>query len=380
MDEKILKWIADYSVGSIGKEDWLCLKRWVEEKPEHKVIFEDYLRVYRNAHEIGFMEKMDPERSWRALERKRRRRHRIMMVRWMVAASIVFSGAVCMWLLLAKNGSRENIPVAKALPGKAAVKLFMADGRSVTLSKEQSIDLIEKDGTKIRKDTAKSLVYGTENIVGKSVLHTLEVPVGGEFELALADGSRVWLNSTTKFRYPTYFTGKTREVFVEGEAFFSVAKNADSPFIVHAGGVQVKVLGTEFNLSAYPGENTVTTLAKGEVEVVGESDKVSLQPGEQAIWNNGLKSIEVHTVDVSIYSSWIKGVFEFENIPLLAITRQLSRWYGVTFRFEDSSLAERRFTGGIKKYMPLIQSLEIIEKTTNVVCEITDEDIIVRSR
>jgi len=100
-----------------------------------------------------------------------------------------------------------------------------------------------------------------------------------------------------------------------------VKKNADCPFIVHTGGVRVKVLGTEFNLSAYPGEKTVTTLARGKVEVAGESDKVSLQPGEQAIWNNGLKNIEVKTVDVSLYSSWIKGVFEFENISLQAITR-----------------------------------------------------------
>lgn len=380
MDENILKWIADYSEGSIGKEDRLRLKRWVDEKPEHKVIFDDYLRVYRNAHEIGFMEKMDSERSWRALERKLRRGHRMMVVRWMVAASVVFGGAVSGWLLLAKNGGRENVPVAEAIPGKAAVKLFMADGKSVTLSENQSFDLIEKDGTEIRKDTAKGLVYGAEKIVEKSVLHTLDVPVGGEFELILADGSRVWLNSMTKFRYPTQFTGKTREVFVEGEAFFSVAKNADSPFIVHTGGVRVKVLGTEFNLSAYPGEKTVTTLAKGKVEVAGESDKVSLQPGEQAIWNNGLKNIEVKTVDVSLYSSWIKGVFEFENISLQAITRQLSRWYGVTFQFEDCGCAERCFTGGIKKYVPLIQSLEIIEKTTNVVFKITGRNIIVRSR
>lgn len=216
MDENILKWIADYSEGSIGKEDRLRLKRWVEEKPEHKVIFDDYLRVYRNAHEIGFMEKMDSERSWRALERKLRRGHRMMVVRWMVAASVVFGGAVGGWLLLAKNGGRENVPVVEAIPGKAAVKLFMADGKSVTLSENQSLDLIEKDGTEIRKDTAKGLVYGTENIAEKSVLHTLDVPVGGEFELTLADGSRVWLNSMTKFRYPTHFTGKTREVFVEG--------------------------------------------------------------------------------------------------------------------------------------------------------------------
>ncbi|WP_018338829.1 FecR family protein [Butyricimonas synergistica] len=380
MDENILKWIADYSEGSIGEEDWLRLKRWVEEKPEHRVIFDDYLRVYRNAHEIGFMEKMDAERSWRALERKLRRGHRMMVVRWMVAASVVFGGAVGGWLLLAKNGARENVPVAEAIPGKAAVKLFMADGKSVTLSENQSLDLIEKDGTEIRKDTAKGLVYGAENVVEKSVLHTLDVPVGGEFELTLADGSRVWLNSMTKFRYPTHFTGTTREVFVEGEAFFSVKKDADRPFIVHTGGVRVKVLGTEFNLSAYPGEKTVTTLAAGKVEVAGESDKVSLQPGEQAIWNNDLKNIEVKAVDAALYSSWIKGVFEFENISLLAITRQLSRWYGVTFQFEDCSCAERCFTGGIKKYVPLIQSLEIIEKTTNVVFKITGKNIIVRSR
>ncbi|AZS28130.1 FecR family protein [Butyricimonas faecalis] len=107
--------------------------------------------------------------------------------------------------------------------------------------------------------------------------------------------------------------------------------------------------------------------------------KVYLKPGEQAICGKGARFIEVKEVDVSLFTSWIKGVFEFENMSLLAISRQLSRWYGVSFQFEDESCAERRFTGGIKKYVPLNQSLDILEKTTNVVFKVSGRHVFVKS-
>lgn len=380
MDEIIYRWIADYSLGVIEKEDFERLKAWIEASPSHRVLFEQTLRLYKEGREIGFLSAMDEECSWKSLERKLGRRHRLTWTRWIVAASILLAGVVGGGILLLPEWENDSsVQVFSEIPGKATVILRMADGKSVSLKENKTIGLVEKDGTEIHKDTMNRLVYAASNTEKKSVLHTLEVPVGGEFDMVLADGTRVWLNSATKLRYPTRFTGKNREVYVEGEAFFSVCKDSAHPFIVHAEGACVRVLGTEFNLSAYPGERTITTLAEGKVEVNDKVSKVYLKPGEQAICGKGARFIEVKEVDVSLFTSWIKGVFEFENMSLLAISRQLSRWYGVSFQFEDESCAEWRFTGGIKKYVPLNQSLDILEKTTNVVFKVSGRHVFVKS-
>ena len=380
MQENIHQWIADYTEGSISREDFKRLEAWSGQTPENKAIFEDCLRVYREAHGIGFMDRMDRERSWKVLERKLKRRDRVRMIRVIAAASILLAVMIGTWLLLPVKQKTTVIPVAEVIPGNASVILHMADGKSVNLKNEEVLGLVEKDGTEITKDTASTLVYHVNGKVTKSVLHTVEVPVGGEFDLTLADGTRVWLNSDTKFRFPTYFSGETREVYVEGEAYFAVSKDAEHPFIVHTGGARVKVLGTEFNLCAYPEERGVTTLAKGKVEVADGTCKVCLQPGEQAIYNKSVNNIEVRKVDVTLYSSWLKGVFEFENMSLREIGKQLSRWYGVIFEFDDVGTGDRRFTGGIKKYIPLYQSLDILEKTTNVMFRIKDNVIQVQSK
>ena len=380
MEENIHQWIADYTEGSISREDFRKLKAWIGENPGHKAVFEDYLRLYRESREVGFIDRMDAGASWKALERKLERRGRKKITRLCVAASILFALVAGSWLLRSTGKEKKVMTVAETIPGKASIILHMADGKSVNLSDEKVLGMVEKDGTEISKDTSSALVYRANAEVTKSVLHAVEVPVGGEFDLTLSDGTRVWLNSDTKFRFPTHFSGETREVYVEGEAYFVVSKNAERPFIVHTNEAQVKVLGTEFNLSAYPGERVVTTLAKGKVEVGDGTNKVNLHPGEQAICNKSVNNIEVRAVDVSLYSSWLKGVFEFENLSLREIAKQLSRWYGVVFEFDDAGIGDRRFTGGIKKYIPLYQSLDILEKTTNVVFKIKDNVILVQSK
>ena len=200
MQENIHQWIADYTEGSISREDFKRLEAWSGQTPENKAIFEDCLRVYREAHGIGFMDRMDRERSWKVLERKLKRRDRVRMIRVIAAASILLAVMIGTWLLLPVKQKTTVIPVAEVIPGNASVILHMADGKSVNLKNEEVLGLVEKDGTEITKDTASTLVYHVNGKVTKSVLHTVEVPVGGEFDLTLADGTRVWLNSDTKLK------------------------------------------------------------------------------------------------------------------------------------------------------------------------------------
>lgn len=187
-------------------------------------------------------------------------------------------------------------------------------------------------------------------------MHTVDVPRGGEYVVALSDGTRVMLGSDTRLRYPSHFEGDTRQVWLEGEAWFEVAHDATHKFIVHTPDVAIAVLGTHFNVSTY--HATMATLVKGSIEVGG----VILHPGMQAVAKDG--AVAVRQVNTNNYTSWTTGTFEFENMQLGEICERLGRWYNVDFQFADPALAVRRFTGGTWKYVPLNDFLLNIERSS----------------
>ena len=183
----------------------------------------------------------------------------------------------------------------------------------------------------------------------------------------LADGTRVWLNSSSQLTFPTRFTGMAREVTVKGEVYFEVQRDEDKPFIVWINDVSVRVLGTKFCVSAYPeNEGIVTTLVQGAVQVTSGDNQVVLKPGYQAVVDQNSGAIKQRAVELSLYTSWVQGVFEYENMKLNDIMVQLARWYDVQFTFSAPEYKERRFTGVVRKYEDLNDVLDMIEKTTNV--------------
>jgi ferric-dicitrate binding protein FerR (iron transport regulator) len=183
----------------------------------------------------------------------------------------------------------------------------------------------------------------------------------------LADGTKVWLNSDTRLRFPLPFAGHAREVYLEGEAYFEVQRDEDRPFTVRTNLGTVRVLGTTFNISSYPdNHDIVTTLVTGSVEVTVAEGFIRLVPGMQASWKEGHEQFDVHEVDASCYTSWIKGIFEFEDTSLRDILNYLARWYNVSFEFAGKEVADLRFTGGAKKYRPLEEFLRVIERSCEV--------------
>ncbi len=189
----------------------------------------------------------------------------------------------------------------------------------------------------------------------------VEVPYGQTSKLTLQDGTEVWLNSGTSLKYPTQFSGK-REVFLEGEAFFKVAKDKKRPFLVDTKKLQVKVLGTSFNLSAYEeDESNSLTLIEGKVELNKANGKflTEISPGEMALIEE--KVIRIKEVETSYYSSWIDGKLAFFDVPLAEIAKKLERSYNVKIHFENKQLENIRFTGTFLKYKPIEQILQAIK-------------------
>lgn len=384
MDEEILKWIADYCNGVLEERDYFRLQAWLQKDAGNRAFFDRHVALHQEVRTLYFLEQSDPEKAWQKMEKHfcRRSKTRTFVFRWAVAASLFLLIGSSLTLLISDEKEIPTHYYSEIVPpGATKATLFMADGKSINLEEGESLDFYEKDGTSFHTIEGKTLVYESAGRAQEQVYHTVKVPVSGEYNLQLADGTKVWLNSATELRYPTVFSGNHREVFVEGEAFFQVSKDISRPFIVHAANARVKVLGTEFNISAYPEDTQViATLSSGRIELSSGTEKVELLPDRQAILQKESRLITVQQVDASLYSAWIKGIFEFENLSLDRIAVQLARWYGVKFVFTDETLAQRYFTGGVKKYNSLRESLNYIEHTTNVHFEIVNTNVFVTSR
>ena len=176
---------------------------------------------------------------------------------------------------------------------------------------------------------------------GEPEMKTISTPRGKDYELVLSDGTVVLLNADSKITFPTRFTGNKRTVKLVGEAYFKVSKNKHCPFIVETGNLYTKVLGTEFNLKAYPHSDVNVTLIKGSVAVNAEGKEVMLKPGENAEYSEN-KDIEVTTVDTEGYIQWKDGYFYFDNVPLIDVVRDLGRWYNVNIEIRNNSLMSYR--------------------------------------
>ncbi len=210
----------------------------------------------------------------------------------------------------------------------------------------------------------------------KAYYNTIETPVGGKFQLNLADGSKVWLNSASSLRFPVRFTDDTREVELKGEAYFEVSEDIHKKFTVHSGNQSVEVLGTHFNINAYTDEPAITTtLIEGKVRVIELSTKESqiLKPGEQSRVDRNIKI--QRTIDTQTEVAWKDGYFYFENAPIETVMRQLGRWYGVTTRYEGQ-LPEHHFAGAISTNLTLLEVLGILEKS-NVHFRLEGKEVIV---
>jgi hypothetical protein len=265
---------------------------------------------------------------------------------------------------------QSTLPAHDALPGGNKALLTLADGSVIVLDSAKNGLLQSAGNTTIMKQEG-TLTYrsGTSAPLGEITYNTLSTPHGGQYHLELPDGSKVWLNAASSIRYPTVFNGNEREVELTGEAYFEIRKNHDKPFRVHFTSPStdgegregmIEVLGTHFNVNAYPDETVMkTTLLEGKVKVSSMvNDQWSmLQPGQQAAIHHA--RLTIHDVDTEEAVAWKNGLFYFDNVDIQAIMRQLARWYKVQVVFKGK-IPARRFAGQVSRSANLSQVLKIL--------------------
>jgi transmembrane sensor len=338
---------------------------------EERAIVESWYLLYRQDADLDLSEKELAEDLAEVEEqlpgRKAGRRLLPMPVRIAAAAAILIAISFGIFLNLKKGG--DNALAGKTnqetiLPGGNKAVLTLADGSRVILDNAQDGEIAQLQNMSIRKTAEGRIIYVIEDMKtaagAADSYNTIETPKGGQYEVQLPDGSRVWLNAASSLRYPVHFASGERKVELRGEAYFEVAHDKKKPFRVHSGGQTVEVLGTSFNVNAYEDEQSVnTTLLEGSVKVIaGNSGRIIL-PGQQS---RLFKSSAITVAEVNTESAiaWKNGYFKFDDTDLVSLMRQLSRWYDFDVVYEGKP-SDEVFIGQIRRDASLSNVLKIIE-------------------
>lgn len=344
----------------------------------------DFQSVENGAYETwrnSKVSKFDEEETWRHIEKKINSQEKQgpkiihLLKPWRsVAAAILLMVLGAESYFIFQDIKQEETSLV--LPGESLAYLQIDDQEKIDLSVQDT--LIHFQQVEAQVDSGQLVYSNTKTDQLRVETHTINVPSKGEYFVQLSDGTKVWMNSESTLKFKSKFTGKQRVVDLEGEAYFEVAKNPDKPFIVRTPNTFVKVLGTKFNVKAYANEDyTYTTLNEGKVKLIMDKKQQVLSPNEQVVFNKRTNEYETKVVDASIYSAWTNGRLVFKDERLEDILNSLSRWYGLSVFYKNTSQKEERFSISVNRYHEIQPLLNHIELTEGISLKINESALIV---
>ncbi|GAA4785335.1 FecR domain-containing protein [Olivibacter ginsenosidimutans] len=306
-----------------------------------------------------------------------------------IAASIslLLLGLLAYWYLPAPTlWIQSDIRAATAQqvkPGGNHAILKLADGKEISLTEAALGKLSESHGITATK-TADGLLTFQVNAsqstsLDKESYQTIRTPRGGQYQIVLPDGSHVWLNAQSSLRFPTDFSAQKREVSLSGEAYFAVAPDKQAvPFSVKTDKQAVQVLGTEFNVTAYPDEmaNNVC-LVNGAVVVMNGVQSTQLKPGQLASVNDAQQPIVVKTVDPTNYIAWKQGLFSFQEEHIYSLMKKIARWYNVEVDYQGN-MEGKVFSGTFSRFADVQDVLNVLQATGTIQLSLKERRIMVR--
>lgn len=404
LNDNIADLIIKHLQDTISADESQILEQWIAASEENRSKFnrivngdtlrEDLLlyidsdqrireRVYAKLPEVQDALIVTPKRNW---------------MRWVsVAAAVLIITGASVWLMRSKetqltNTPEQQVPMATTIPaGGNRATLTLADGTVIDLDKAGNGTIATEGKTKVTKTENGQLEYKSATGTRTSAItyNLLSTPRGGQYQLILPDGSKVWLNAASSIKYPTEFSGKERRVEVTGESYFEIVKNTEKPFKVTvlppSGGAgrggEIEVVGTHFNINAYGDEQPiVTTLIEGKIKIspidVVSKPSVSsdinnpkpktinyklLNPGEEAQISDKADIKVRKNVDTESAVAWMKGFFDFHNANIKTVMSQVSRWYNIDVQYK-SAVPAQTFEGNIDRNIPLNELLALLQQ------------------
>ncbi|WP_113652101.1 FecR family protein [Pedobacter namyangjuensis] len=292
--------------------------------------------------------------------------------KYAVAAVLFLSLGMTVFYTLRKDIISKPVAeqtVAKKIdvdPGSDKATLTLADGSTIVLDNTNTAEVFHKNGLIISKTKSGELIYKIENASSTkpNAYNTITTPKGGQYQVLLPDGTKVWLNAASSLKYPEVLGKTERMVTLTGEAYFEVAKDG-RPFYVNSKQQSVKVLGTHFNVNTYMDDNfSKTTLLEGSIALNTSKNSKIIKPGQQALIGvNSLIAID-KDVDVQNVVAWKNGLFVFDNAGLKSILNQLERWYDIKIDYSD--IPNKRYNGMVPRKAKLSEVLNMLELTGNI--------------
>lgn len=379
---KIAALIQRYVSGNATEEERNEVERWMAESEEHGVLMEKFRSDAFWQEQLAEHDIFDVEVAFKRFRKSKREKERRLLVYRVagVAAVLLVVLGVAVYSWIRKETGPENMAqlVEVLSPGSSRATLILAGGKEVHLNDSMHLEIKEQMAMiKVKGDEvyySEDAEYADSSDLQPSI-NKVVTSRGGEYKLILSDGTKVWLNADSRFEFPSKFVGQERCVYVEGEVYFEVAKDVSHPFVVTTKQAKVRVLGTSFNVRAYPDEIYRTTLLEGCVEVLYKKDVVKLQPHEQWILDEGVR--RVAPVNVRMAASWKNGSFAFDDEPLLNVFQELERWYDVHVFIANEEIREMKFTGIFPRYANMDKVLNIVELATGVSCKVSNRTIVI---
>ncbi|MDO5968751.1 FecR domain-containing protein [Flavivirga aquimarina] len=373
--KKIENLISKYLTNEVTSSELNYLSKWIED-PENERLFYSHVKTFYEVTTAMNVPNTDDIKK-NLLEKIKRDKNpfyndKVRRVMKYAAVLVIFLSIGYLY----HAGYFDN--KSKLIIPNESITLQLENGNTKVLNEDGSTKLVDAKGRLIGEQNGNQLVYTNDEVKETIVYNTLNVPYGKRFTLQLSDGTLVYLNSGTSLKYPVNFiTGKSRKVFLKGEAYFDVTKDENHPFIVNADGMDVRVLGTQFNIASYPEDNEINTvLVEGAVSIYkteasyNTEDVTILKPGFKAAWQKNSNQIHIGEVDIELHTAWINGRIIFRHMPFNNIMKKLERHYNVTIINNNINLGNDLLSASF--------DVETIEQVFETINEIHPIDFVIK--
>ena len=381
--------IAASLKGNANDEEQRTLREWLSVSTRNKKIYDEFKDGKRLEQKIVESQQINWKNDYQHFitKRQRTRKNRRMKTIIRYAAILTLPIVAAGIFLLQKNDRQTIVSISEVIkPGEHKAVLITGGGERITLSDSTLSPIQEQNGMIVNVTNNKvSYILPEDSLCtqGSPIFNTLQIPRGGEYFLTLADGTEVWLNAETEIRYPVQFTGDKRVVYLDGEAYFTVAPDKNKPFTVVSTHASVSVLGTQFNFRAYPDERDVqTTLVSGSVIMQSEKYKqqIKLVPGEQGVLEKNSAKLMKQEVNTYLYTAWKDGRFAFRDARLEDLFNILARWYDLSVFYQSPEAKDIRFTGDLNKTDDFKSILKIIEQNERVIFSVNQRTVFIQAK
>ena len=375
--------------GKANDEEQRTLGEWLSVSTRNKKIYDGFKDGKRLEQKIVESRQINWEKDYQQFitKRQRTRKNRRMKTIIRYAAILTLPIVAASIFLLQKNDRQAIVSISEVIkPGEHKAVLITGGGDRITLSDSTLSPIQEQNGMIVNVMNNKVFYTLPEDSLctqESPIFNTLQIPRGGEYFLTLAEGTEVWLNAETEIRYPVQFTGNKRVVYLDGEAYFTVAPDKKKPFTVVSTHASVSVLGTQFNFRAYPDEQDVqTTLVSGSVIMQSEKYKqqIKLVPGEQGVLEKRSANLTKQEVNTYLYTAWKDGRFAFRDARLEDLFNILARWYDLSIFYQSPEAKDIRFTGDLNKTDDFKSILKIIEQNERVTFTVNQHTVFIQAK